>query len=451
MNDWKEEKLKDLVEVDPEQLSSITDPDYSFFYIDISSVSLGNVSFPNHSLKYKEAPSRARKILKDNDILMSTVRPNLKAFAQFRKRSKSNFIASTGFAVLRSRPNVEVGFIYHSLFSNDVEKQIEALVVGSNYPAINSSDIRNLKINIPSFPIQQKIAHILTTCDTVIEQTQSAIAKYKAIKQGLLHDLFTRGLAANGHLRPGYQDAPELYKESELGMIPKEWEVKRLGDYLINLEAGVSVNSTDNSSMDYIAVLKTSAVSCGYFYPSENKVVVLKDIERVKINPKADSIIISRMNTPALVGECGYIDKDYPLLFLPDRLWQTIFRDKQSICVLWLNFLLNTETYKKIIKDSATGTSDSMKNITKSAFFELKIPFCSINEQSEIAKRISSLDNKIQSEEILLQKYQSIKQGLMWNLLGGGKRCVCRDAMHGVSTNAPTTHPQPQTQKNKLP
>jgi len=55
------------------------------------------------------------------------------------------------------------------------------------------------------------------------------------------------------------------------------------------------------------------------------------------------------------------------------------------------------------------------------------------------------------AEETLLQKYQSIKRGLMGDLLGGVKRCVCRDAMHGVSTNAPTTHPQPQTQKNKLP
>jgi type I restriction enzyme S subunit len=308
-------------------------------------------------------------------------------------------------------------WLYYSILNVDMTKLNEATGV----PSITSKSLYRLQINYYNPEKQKEIAHILTTCDTVIGQTQSAIAKYKAIKQGLLHDLFTRGLDANGKLRSRYEDAPELYKESELGMIPSEWEVKRLGDYLISLEAGVSVNSMDVSSTNHIAVLKTSSVSGGYFYPNENKGVVQKDIERVKTNPKSDSIIISRMNTPLLVGECGYIENDYPFLFLPDRLWQTVFRDKESICVRWLNFLLNTEKYKKIIKDSATGTSDSMKNITKSAFFELKIPMCIISEQNEIAQRLSSIDNKIRTEETLLQKYQSIKRGLMGDLLGGKK------------------------------
>jgi len=307
--------------------------------------------------------------------------------------------------------------------SNEVRKKISLFGQGSTrYNLPKTQLFSKLYLNLPDKVQQKNIAKILTCFDSVIEQTQSAIAKYKAIKQGMLHDLFTRGLDANGKIRPRYEETPELYKESKLGMIPKEWEVKRLGNYLINLEAGVSVNSLDVSSSNHIAVLKTSAVSQGYFFPDENKIVVSKDLERVKTSPKADSIIISRMNTPLLVGECGYIEKDYPLLFLPDRLWQTVFRDKESICVLWLNYLLNTERYRKFVKDTATGTSDSMKNITKSSFFELEIPICMIFEQNEIAKRLLSLDNKLRTEEMLLQKYQSIKRGLMGDLLNGKKK-----------------------------
>lgn len=232
MSEWKEKILDELVDVDPEQLSLSTDADYSFFYIDISSVSPGKINYPVHQIMFKGSPSRARKILKVNDILMSTVRPNLKAFAQFKRKSRLNFIASTGFAILRAKPHTDIDFIYQSLFSNEIERQIETVVVGSNYPAINSSDVKKLKINTPSLPAQRHIAHILSTCDVVIEKTQAAIDKYKAIKQGMLHDLFTRGIdSTTGKLRPKYQDAPQLYKESKLGMVPKEWEIKKLGEY----------------------------------------------------------------------------------------------------------------------------------------------------------------------------------------------------------------------------
>lgn len=420
MSEWKKERIDYAVTTYAGGTPNRSRDDY--FGGDIPWISSGEVnqSFINKTKEYITLlgleNSSARWIPK-GAVLLAMYGATAGQVAKLKIRATANQ------AVLALIPNEEIvdkDFLYHLL---NIEKdKILFFAQGSGQPNLSKGLIDRYFILFPeSTKTQITIAKILDTCDTVIEQTQSAIAKYKAIKQGLLHDVFTRGLDANGQLRPSCQKAPELYKESELGMIPKEWDVKRLGDYLISLEAGVSVNSIDVSSTNYVAVLKTSAVSGGYFYPNENKVVVSKDIERVKTNPKADSIIISRMNTPALVGECGYIDKDYPLLFLPDRLWQTVFRDKESICVLWLNFLLNTEKYKKIIKDSATGTSDSMKNITKNAFYELKIPMCTINEQNEIAKRLSSLDNKIQTEETLLQKYQSIKRGLMGDLLGGKK------------------------------
>jgi type I restriction enzyme S subunit len=88
-------------------------------------------------------------------------------------------------------------------------------------------------LHYPHSP-NKKIAKILSTCDEVIEKTEAAIAKYKAIKQGMMHDLFTRGIdTATGKIRPSYQEASELYKESALGMIPKEWEVKRLEDVVV--------------------------------------------------------------------------------------------------------------------------------------------------------------------------------------------------------------------------
>jgi len=333
--------------------------------------------------------------------------------------SKSGVVGST-FARLKPTEKIDGKFLYYSLLNKF--EWIQNRRTGTGVPHVPKDLNKILIIEFPKeISNQKRIVKILNTCDNVIEQTEAAISKYKAIKQGMLHDLFTRGLDINGNLCPTYKKVPELYKESELGVIPEEWEVKRLGDFLVNLESGVSVNSDDVSTSTHVAILKTSAVLGGYFYPNENKIVVSKDLERVKTNPKADSIIISRMNTPLLVGECGYVDKDYLLLFLPDRLWQMVFSNKESICVLWLNYLLNTEKYKKLIKDSATGTSNSMKNITKDVFYDLMLPMSTISEQNETVKRLKVIDNKIKSEETLLKKYQSIKQGLMSDLLTGKK------------------------------
>ncbi|WP_158603324.1 restriction endonuclease subunit S [Acidithiobacillus sulfuriphilus] len=162
---------------------------------------------------------------------MSTVRPNLKAFA-YCDLPEGNFAASTGFAVLRATNGTDSRFVLYSILSDNVAQQIERYSVGSNYPAINSSDIRRLEV--PDFepPVQNRIAEILSTLDEAIEQTEALIAKHQQIKAGLMHDLFTRGVTPDAHLRPTREQAPDLYKESPLGWIPKEWEVKRLVDLI---------------------------------------------------------------------------------------------------------------------------------------------------------------------------------------------------------------------------
>jgi len=93
---------------------------------------------------------------------------------------------------------------------------------------LNKDKLRKLPFHYPYLPEQRKITRILTTLDNLIEKTEALFAKYQAVKQGMMHDLFTRGVDAHGHLRPTPTDAPDLYKQSELGWIPKEWETHSL-------------------------------------------------------------------------------------------------------------------------------------------------------------------------------------------------------------------------------
>jgi type I restriction enzyme S subunit len=212
------------------------------------------------------------------------------------------------------------------------------------------------------------------------------------------------------------------YKKSEVGIIPEIWEIAQFSREIEGLDSGVSVNSFANDvgfHMDERAVLKTSAISDGKFFPDESKVIAPCDIGRAKLNPRKDSIIISRMNTPNLVGECGYVFADFPNLFLPDRLWMTRKRNTSEICILWLNYLLSSKPYKTRIKGFATGTSGSMKNIAKDAIFSMLIAYPSSAEQHAIAAAISDVDALLDSLDRLIAKKSDLKQAAMQQLLTG--------------------------------
>jgi len=171
-----------------------------------------------------------------------------------------------------------------------------------------------------------------------------------------------------------------------------------------------------------LGVLKTSCVYGGAFLPEENKTVLLRDKARVSCQVRANSIIISRMNTPLLVGESGYVEATHPYLYLPDRLWQTVIREEKGSSVKWLCYVLNWEPVRKLIRDIATGTSGSMKNISKGVFLSIEIRIPSSEEQEAIANRIGAVDEAFITESEKLTKLKRLKQGLMQDLLTGHVR-----------------------------
>jgi type I restriction enzyme S subunit len=191
-----------------------------------------------------------------------------------------------------------------------------------------------------------------------------------------------------------------------------EWEPTTLEKTIKNLSSGVSVNSEDIPAHgENFGILKTSSVSKGSFHPDENKSIIEEDIYRAKVNPKKDAILISRMNTPKLVGESGYIEKDYPNLFVPDRLWMVEINSNHSAKLI--SFLLSSSQMMDSISNICTGTSGSMKNISKGNFLNLLITLPKKEEQLKIAEVLNSIKNKLQSlkkKKVLLEKY---KKGMM--------------------------------------
>jgi len=213
--------------------------------------------------------------------------------------------------------------------------------------------------------------------------------------------------------------ADKKYKQTEVGLIPEDWAVGALRREVGSLIAGVSVNSV-NDIIDFdhdYAVLKTSAVFNGVFNPKECKKIAVSDLSRARLNPREDHIIISRMNTPDLVGECGYVYSNHPNLFIPDRLWLIELKKGNKLNTKWLSYILSYSPYRQKIRDIGSGTSGSMKNISKDKFLDILIPYPEKNEQTAIATALSDIGALIDGLEKLTAKKRSIKRGAMQKLL----------------------------------
>jgi len=298
-------------------------------------------------------------------------------------------------------------FYYYVLSSELHQRIISLSAIQTGVPHINLGILRRIPVQRPPVGEQTAIAAVLGQIDALIRALDQLVAKKRGLKQAAMQQLLT--------------------KQSRLATFSGSWRQVLLADVIASLEAGVSVNADSGeqgNDAHEISILKTSALSGGRFDPAECKKIAAVDIARARLNPERDTILISRMNTPNLVGECGYVDRDYPNLFVPDRLWMTRFKRDAGLNALWLSYLLNTSSLKTQIAAAATGTSGSMKNLSKHAFLQIPILLPSIDEQQAIAAVLADMDAELIALEARRDKTLALKQAMMQELLTGNTRLV---------------------------
>jgi len=190
--EWEIRELKEVVEINKESRDPIREfPDSSFLYVDIESIeNETGIIRSAKTILGKEAPSRARRLIRYNDVIMSTVRPYLKAFA-IVPREYDNQICSTGFAVLTCKERMLSLYLLYILFSNRVIEQCNKMMVGGQYPALNNSQVEKIVIPLPPLTEQKKIAEILSTVDERLELLRKKKGKLERVKKGLMDDLLS--------------------------------------------------------------------------------------------------------------------------------------------------------------------------------------------------------------------------------------------------------------------
>lgn len=320
---------------------------------------------------------------------------------------------------IKTTPIINTKWFYYNLCN----KNLSILNEATGVPSVSTSALNKLQFHYVDFPHQRKIARILTTVDSIIEKTEAAIAKYKAIKQGMMHDLFTRGIdVKTGKLRPRFEDAPELYKETELGWIPKEWEVKRLDELAKDCLKNGYFKKPEYVGWGY------KLINVSDLYQPYEIDINQKDVQRVyattndysKYEVQVGDLFFTRSSLVLEgIAHCNIV------LNLPEpSVWEChvvrLRPDKQKISPEYLGFYCTTyeaRLFFMSIAKQVTMTTISQPDIAK-------LPVCAptnINEQKEIAKRLRSIDKHIRNEETSKLKYQKLKSGLMQDLLTGKK------------------------------
>ncbi|NPV54722.1 MAG: DNA polymerase beta domain-containing protein region [Firmicutes bacterium] len=233
---WQLVTIRDVAVIN--ELSIKSDYDFETIeYIDIASVNNGLIG-ETQELALSEAPSRAKRIIRENDILISCVRPNLRHYA-FIKRAMPNSVASTGFAVITPK-EVEARYLYYCLITNEYTEYLTRIAEShtSAYPAFNPDIIGNSKIPLPPVKEQQAIAHILGTLDDKIELNRRMNETLEGIARAIFKSWFivfdpVRAKAEGrdpGLPKPIADLFPSRFIDTKLGRIPEGWRLSKMGD-----------------------------------------------------------------------------------------------------------------------------------------------------------------------------------------------------------------------------
>lgn len=319
-------------------------------------------------------------------------------------------VIGRGLCALRF-PDADRRFVWHSL--QFASSKLNRVAQGSTFLAVSRSDVEELEIPWRNGE-NARIAAILDTIDSLIDSSEAVLAKLRQVRAGLLHDLLTRGLDADGQLRD--PDAhPEQFMDSPLGRIPREWAVMAIGN--VCREIVDCKNRTPPYTTEGYPVVRTSNVRNGelvtedLLFTSEEG---YKEWTQRRV-PLPGDLIITR---EAPVGEACLVPENLRVC-LGQRMMLYVFDKTEASSAFFLNFVLS-DTMKRRFEAISDGST--VKHVRIQDMREFLVPVPTVAEQEAIASKISTVDSEISAEKTELAKLRHLKSGLMTDLLEGRVR-----------------------------
>jgi type I restriction enzyme S subunit len=380
-NGWETHTLGSVLQK-TETVNPLQSPDGEFYYIDVSSVS--NITFQieeTQRLKGKDAPSRARQLVKENDVIFATVRPTLKRIA-IVPNNLDNQVCSTGYFVLRPKPCLNHKYLFYSLFSQNFMGAMEGLQKGASYPAVTNAEVRAQTLSFPSLPEQQRIV-------------------------GILDDAFEGIAAAKANAEKNLQNARALFESYLQSVFSQEgigWENSTIDQHIRFIDyRGKTPTKTESG----LRLITAKNVKMGYIQETPREYVAPNSYDgwMTRGIPKLGDVLFT---TEAPLANVAQLDTDEKVVFA-----QRIIIMQPNMSKLDSTFLkyllLSQPVQQRILKQ---GTGATVQGIKSSLLKKIEISFpSSLDVQRNIVSQLDSLQQQTKVlESIYRQKLKALEE-----------------------------------------
>ena len=358
--------LKTVVELNPQTLAEDTPGETTIQYVDIGSVSYERGIESVEAMLFAEAPSRARRVVRVGDVIVSTVRTYLRAVAQIRPPHRQ-LIVSTGFAVLRALEQLDARFLYYSVLSQPFIEAVQANSVGVSYPAIDPGTLLGLRLRLPTLPEQRAAAAYLDRETAGIDTATAALDRLDRLlaerAQRLLDDEYDQKATPSYRIR-------HLVARIEQGWSPP-------------------AEDRDAASGEW-GVLKTSSVGRWGFDSAEHKVLPtgMQPRSALEVKP-GDFLMVRGSGSRDFVARAAIVGACRRRLMLCDLLYRLTIRED----LVWPEYLLwflRSRTARSQIEASLTGTVGDAMKVRRDVVLDLTLPLPSLSTQQSVAARLAA-------------------------------------------------------------
>ncbi|WP_276207140.1 restriction endonuclease subunit S [Polynucleobacter aenigmaticus] len=374
--------------------------------------------YRSEKIIFKDAPSRAKRIVSSGDTIVSTVRTYLKAIT--RIEDATNVIVSTGFTVLTPKKNVLSSFCSNWVISETLINRINAISKGVSYPATNATEIGDLYIVLPPLSEQKEIASYLDTTtgqlDQKIDLLDKKAVQYEKLKQSLIDEIVTCGLDKSAPIR---NCNVHLIKE-----IPEHWKICRLKEvgYLYSGLTGKSGDDFINEneySEPYVPF--TNIANNFYLSTSELKSVCISPSEKQNFVKKYDLFFLMSSEDYADLGKCSLLRSDMEKKTYLNSFCKGFRFTKHSINPSYINYLLHSTPYRITLSNEGNGFTRINLRMEKINDIQILVP--PQLEQQAISKYLDEktmqIDAILKSISAEIEKLKSLRKALINDVVTG--------------------------------
>jgi type I restriction enzyme S subunit len=345
---WEEVKLKDIFEIarggSPRPIDKyITDDPNGVNWISIKDAS--NSSKYIFETEKKIIPEGVKKsrLVKPDDFLLT----NSMSFGRPYILKTTGCIHDGWLVLSGNKEKVNLDYFYHLLSSDFIYRKFTSLAAGAVVKNLNTDLVRGVTVPLPPLPEQRRIAAILDKADELGQKRRLAIEKLDQLLQATFIDMFGDPVSN-----------------------PKGWDVVKVSEIISDFIGGKNIECPEESDSPY-RILKVSAVTSKNYKYFESKAAPTDFLPVQEAIVRKGDLLFSRANTTELVAATAYVWETPENMVLPDKLWKFIIKETNSVNTLYLWELFKNAAFRCELSKLSSGTSGSMKNISKSKLKEM--------------------------------------------------------------------------------